>query len=126
MQRLNVIVAGAGMGGRTAAIALLRAGHQVHIYERAPELAPIGAAISIWPNGVNVLSALGVADAVAAVGGDMRRMSYSDYQRRLLTRFSLEPLYKQLNQRALAATSKSARTVSPFESRTETPSSFSL
>lgn len=101
MRSLDIIIAGAGMGGLTAAIALKQAGHKVHIYERAPELAPIGAAISIWPNGVKVCHALGVGNAVEAVGGDMRAMSYSDHCGALLTRFSLAPLYEQVNQKAV-------------------------
>lgn len=100
MQNLNVIIAGAGMGGLSAAIALRQAGHNVHLYERAAELAPIGAAISIWPNGMKVLHALGVGEAVEAVAGDMRAMSYSAHTGELLTRFSLSPLYSQVQQRA--------------------------
>ncbi|MBA1245389.1 FAD-dependent urate hydroxylase HpxO [Pseudomonas japonica] len=100
MQNLNVIIAGAGMGGLSAAIALRQAGHNVHLYERAAELAPIGAAISIWPNGMKVLHALGVGEAVEAVAGDMRAMSYSTHTGELLTRFSLDPLYRQVRQRA--------------------------
>ena len=101
MRSLNIIIAGAGMGGLTAAIALKQAGHSVHVYERAAELAPVGAAISIWPNGVKVCHALGVGDAVEAVGGDMRAMSYSDHRGGLLTRFSLAPLYEQVSQKAV-------------------------
>jgi FAD-dependent urate hydroxylase len=101
MQSLNVIIAGAGIGGLCTAIALQQAGHRVHLYERAPELAPVGAAISIWPNGMKVLHALGVGKPVELVGGDMRSMSYSDHQGALLTRFSLVPLYQQVNQRAV-------------------------
>ena len=100
MRNLNVVIAGAGMGGLSAAIALRQAGHNVHLYERAPELAPIGAAISIWPNGMKVLHALGVGQAVEAVAGDMRTMSYSTHAGELLTRFSLDPLYSTVGQRA--------------------------
>lgn len=101
MQSLDVIIAGAGMGGLSAALALRQAGHRVRLYERAPELAPIGAAISLWPNGVKVLHALGVGQAAEAVGGDLRRMSYRDHRGALLTRFSLAPLYARVNQRTV-------------------------
>ncbi|WP_295464218.1 FAD-dependent urate hydroxylase HpxO [uncultured Pseudomonas sp.] len=94
MPSFDIIIAGAGMGGLSAALALRQAGHRVRLYERASELAPIGAAISIWPNGVRVLERLGLGSAIAAVSGDMRTMSYHDRQGQLLTRFSLLPLYE--------------------------------
>lgn len=100
MQSLDIIIAGAGMGGLTSAIALQRTGHRVRLFERVTELAPIGSGITLWPNAVKVLAALGLGEAIAAVGGDLRSMSYSDQQGRLLTRFSLEPLYQQVQQRA--------------------------
>lgn len=101
MKDLNVIIAGAGIGGLTAANALRNAGYRVHVYERATRLEPIGAAISIWPNGVNVLHALGLGEAIREAGGDMRGMSYSDSTGKCLTRFSLGTLYEQVNQHAI-------------------------
>ncbi|MDH2433705.1 FAD-dependent urate hydroxylase HpxO [Pokkaliibacter sp. MBI-7] len=100
MQALNIVVAGAGMGGLTAALALQKAGHRVHVYERVAELAPVGAAISIWSNGVKILNALGLKEQIEAVSGDMRSMSYQDLHGQTLTRFSLEPLYQQVQQPA--------------------------
>lgn len=100
MESLNIVIAGAGMGGLSAAAALRQAGHRVHIYERAAELAPIGAAISIWPNGVRVLDALGLGEQIERAGGHMQTMSYSDHRGRMLTRFDLEPLYVHARRRA--------------------------
>ena len=60
----SAIVVGAGIGGLAAGIALRHAGWEVVVLERAPELRPLGAGLSIWPNGVAALRSLG-AGAVA-------------------------------------------------------------
>src|SRR3546814_10752639 len=64
----HVIIAGAGIGGLTAALALLRKGFDVDLYEQAPGLAEIGAGLQISANGSRILCALGLDDASAAAG----------------------------------------------------------
>jgi 2-polyprenyl-6-methoxyphenol hydroxylase-like FAD-dependent oxidoreductase len=71
-------VIGAGIGGLATGIALRRAGVEVTIHEAAGEIRPLGAGLSIWPNGVRALRALGLdalvdADGVPRVGGALRR-----------------------------------------------------
>jgi salicylate hydroxylase len=61
-----VIVVGAGIGGLTAALALVQRGIDVAVYEQAPELAEIGAGVQISANGTRVLHALGLEAALAA------------------------------------------------------------
>ena len=71
-QRPKVLIAGAGIGGLTAALSLARRGIPVEVYEQAPALREVGAGVQISPNGVRVLAALGVADRVAAVSCETR------------------------------------------------------
>jgi 2-polyprenyl-6-methoxyphenol hydroxylase-like FAD-dependent oxidoreductase len=59
-------VIGAGIGGLAAAIALQQAGWEPTVYEASPELRPLGAGLSIWPNGVRALRRLGLGDLAAA------------------------------------------------------------
>jgi 2-polyprenyl-6-methoxyphenol hydroxylase-like FAD-dependent oxidoreductase len=69
-------VVGAGIGGLAAAIALRRGGWEVTVFERADELRPLGAGLSIWPNGVRALRALGLGDLAERAprgGGALRR-----------------------------------------------------
>ncbi|TWD80709.1 2-polyprenyl-6-methoxyphenol hydroxylase-like FAD-dependent oxidoreductase [Kribbella amoyensis] len=60
----SAIVVGAGIGGLTAAVALRRIGWSVTVLERAPIIAEVGAGLTLWPNAVSALDALGLADAV--------------------------------------------------------------
>jgi len=57
---LKVIIAGGGIGGAAAALALLRKGFDVEVYEQAAELGEVGAGVQISPNGSRALDYLGV------------------------------------------------------------------
>jgi salicylate hydroxylase len=58
----NVLIAGAGIGGLTAALALTRAGLRATVLEQAPQIEEVGAGIQLTPNATRVLIALGLAD----------------------------------------------------------------
>jgi salicylate hydroxylase len=62
-----IAIIGGGIGGLAAALALLRRGIDVTVYEQAPELMEIGAGIQISANGTRVLHALGLAPDLARV-----------------------------------------------------------
>lgn len=76
----TAIVAGGGIGGLTAAVALKRKGWQVRVLERATTLNPVGSALAIGPNALRGFDVLGVGGNirdVARVPGDggLRRPS---------------------------------------------------
>ena len=62
------MVAGGGIGGLTAAIALRRAGVEVRVFERAAELQEVGAGLLLAANAQKALGKLGLAEAVASLG----------------------------------------------------------
>jgi 2-polyprenyl-6-methoxyphenol hydroxylase-like FAD-dependent oxidoreductase len=64
----KVIVAGAGIGGLTAAIALRRASFEVTIFERTTELREVGAGLLLAANAQKALGKLALAQAVASLG----------------------------------------------------------
>src|SRR5205823_5348374 len=63
----KVVVVGAGIGGLTAALALLERGIDVEVYEQSNELKEAGAGIQISSNGTRVLFALGLEKTLAQV-----------------------------------------------------------
>ena len=64
----RVLIAGAGVGGLTAALALLQRGIDCDLYEQASELREVGAGLQLSPNGTRVLFALGLEPAVRREG----------------------------------------------------------
>jgi salicylate hydroxylase len=63
----SVAVVGGGIGGLTAAVALLRAGLDVRVYEQARTLPAVGAGIQLAPNCTRILGRLGLLPAVERV-----------------------------------------------------------
>ncbi|MEM7717638.1 MAG: 3-hydroxybenzoate 6-monooxygenase [Pseudomonadota bacterium] len=62
----KVLIAGAGVGGLSSALALARRGYQVVVLERSSRLEEFGAGIQLGPNAFNALEALGIGqDALA-------------------------------------------------------------
>ena len=68
MTRHRILIAGAGIGGLTAGACLLRAGHDVTIFEQASELSEVGAGLQISANATHVLHNLGLRAPLAQVG----------------------------------------------------------
>jgi salicylate hydroxylase len=60
----RVLIAGGGLGGLTAALALLKMGCDVEVYEQAPELREVGAGLQLSANGTHVFYALGIGEAL--------------------------------------------------------------
>ena len=60
----RALIAGAGIGGLTAALALARAGFEVALFERTAVLEEFGAGLQLTPNATRVLDGLGALEAV--------------------------------------------------------------
>jgi 2-polyprenyl-6-methoxyphenol hydroxylase-like FAD-dependent oxidoreductase len=75
MTRGEAIVVGAGIGGLTAAAALVRDGWSVRVYERRDSLEDItfGAGLGIFTNGVRALGQIGLAEQVMQGGTSRER-----------------------------------------------------
>ncbi len=67
--RYRVGVVGCGSAGPLVSALLARQGHEVTLFERAPELLPVGTGFVIQPTGLWVLDQIGIREEIVAHGG---------------------------------------------------------
>ena len=72
----DVIIAGGGIGGLTAALSLHRAGFPVRVFESVDRIQALGVGINLLPHAVRELDALGLADDLAANGLTPTSLAY--------------------------------------------------
>ncbi len=65
---MKIAIVGGGIGGLSAALHLLNAGFDVHVYEQSPRIGEIGAGIQISPNASRLLIRLGLKPALDRFG----------------------------------------------------------
>ena len=71
--QMPILIAGGGIGGFAAALALAKRGFKIKVLEQAPQIGEIGAGIQLGPNAFNAFDALGIGDRARA------RAVYTDY-----------------------------------------------
>ncbi len=76
----RILIAGAGLGGLVAALALLDAGFTVDVFEQAAALGEAGAGLTLSRGAQHVFRALGVMDAVAPYACAASRFPFLHYQ----------------------------------------------
>jgi len=74
----TILIAGGGIGGLAAALAAAEAGHQVSVFEQAPQFGEVGAGIQMAPNAMAVLTRLGVAERVKEFSVFPKRLVLKD------------------------------------------------
>jgi 2-polyprenyl-6-methoxyphenol hydroxylase-like FAD-dependent oxidoreductase len=75
---VRVIVAGAGIGGLSAALSLHAAGIGVVVIDQAASLRPLGVGINVMPHAVRELTELGLGGELAAAGLPTAEMVHFD------------------------------------------------
>jgi salicylate hydroxylase len=69
-KQVRVLIAGAGIGGLTAALALQKRGYRVQVFEQAAELREVGAGLQLSPNALRALYRLGLEPALGALASE--------------------------------------------------------
>ena len=64
MARIPIVIAGGGIGGLAAALAISRGGLPVHVLEKSERFSEIGAGLQLAPNATRMLDSLGILDEV--------------------------------------------------------------
>ena len=72
----EIAIAGAGIGGLSAALSLADAGFAVRVFESVAELRPLGVGINLLPHAVRELDELGLAEPLAAAGVPCGELAY--------------------------------------------------
>jgi len=91
MGRGTAAIIGAGIGGLTAALALLRRGWRVRVYEQAAVLQAVGAGISISPGAGAGLESLGLGPALLRASLPVARLAFAHFQTGAVLASSAEP-----------------------------------
>lgn len=77
---MKILIAGAGIGGLTAALCLAQSGYSVSVFEQASDFGEVGAGIQCGANAIHVLSSLGITSALEALAVKPERIDFKDFK----------------------------------------------
>src|SRR6267378_4916270 len=76
----KIAIIGGGIGGLSAALALREFGFEPEVFEQAPALLDVGAAIAMWPNAMRILERLGLSEKIMQQAGVIKQVRWLDCQ----------------------------------------------
>ncbi len=92
----RILIVGGGIAGLSLATALHRQGYTPELVERNTAWPAVGAGINLPANGVRVLRALGVGEAVERAAAALRRWGFFDQHGELLCETDLAELWRDV------------------------------
>ena len=76
----HILIAGGGIGGLTAALALAQNGAKVDVFEQAAALKEVGAGLQQGPNAMQVHAALGIDKDIHAAAFEPNSIEFRDFR----------------------------------------------
>ena len=73
---VNVIIAGAGIGGLAAALELHRVGIRARVYKSVEDIKPLGVGINLLPHAMKVLSECGLGDGLKEIAIEPKDLTF--------------------------------------------------
>jgi salicylate hydroxylase len=98
-RKLRIAIVGGGIGGLTLAVALRQRGIEADVYEQAPELTEIGAAIALSANSSRELRRLGMLDALTAASTEPSELIYRNW--RDGSRIAAHPVHENMSYQGI-------------------------
>jgi 2-polyprenyl-6-methoxyphenol hydroxylase-like FAD-dependent oxidoreductase len=94
---MRVLVAGGGIGGLSAVIALRAAGVDAVAFEQRPEVSKtmVGGGFHLWPNSMRVLDELGLGERAKASGAEIRRTEFHSFRDRQLACWPVDEVARE-------------------------------
>jgi 2-polyprenyl-6-methoxyphenol hydroxylase-like FAD-dependent oxidoreductase len=74
VSKLDIAIAGAGVGGLASGVLLARLGHRVTVFERFETSKPVGSGLMIQPTGLAALDVLGAREPLEKLGAKLTRL----------------------------------------------------
>ena len=91
----GIVIAGAGIGGLTVAIALQRKRFQVSIIEQTPQIKPLGAGLGLAANAVKAFTEIGIEREVLKAGKALKKVLIKNKKGRVLTSTDSEKISRK-------------------------------
>jgi salicylate hydroxylase len=98
-QDIRIAIVSGGIGGLTLAVALRQHGIEADVYEQAPELADIGAAVALSANSSRELRRLGILDALTAVSTEPSELIHRNW--RDGSRIAAHPVHENMKYQGI-------------------------